>query len=163
MSEIRAIERVRGRVSRGRRGVREVPEEKKPKYPDRRVLYNPKTFIGELFNTLEDIEKALASGDWIIHPGMSLEDYRKKQEETEDEEEEEEHINWAERLKFRKSNTHVAPKRDMSQYISQMTVAQLIEEGKKYDIDFSIERPNKMGMRRQIKIARNKKTGARFT
>jgi hypothetical protein len=110
-------------------------------FPNRKCLFNVETGEGEMFFTLEDIAEALESGLWVKRPG----DTGPKVETVEEDliasgqaeyikkdPPEEEEINWVERLKFRNSESPRAPKRDMSQYISQMTVAQLIVEGKKW-------------------------------
>ena len=149
---------VRLRENRGKRqdSMRpKLPEDELPKYPNRKVLYNPDTLIGELINTLEEQEGALASGKWIEHPKMSLEDWREKRKEVV--EEEEEHINYAEKIRFRDANKPRNPSAD-KRYVSQMNVGELIEKGKELGLDFGTPEtcPTKMKMKRQIKKAGNK-------
>lgn len=137
---------------------KEVEVEEKETYPDQRVLYNPDTLIGELFYTLEDIGKALASGKWIKHPGMGLEDWLKKCEEEGEDDEEEDHINYAEKIRFRDANKPRNLSAD-KRYVSQMNVGELIIRGKELGLNFGTKDdcPTKMKMKRQIRKAESKK------
>lgn len=131
-------------------------------YPDRRVLYNPSSLKGEIFLTVEEQEKALASGEWIEHPKMSLEDWIKfrLEEDEKPREEEEEHINWSERIKFRDSNKPPASSLPSAgrKYVSTMNVAELIKKGKEVGIDFGTPEtcPTKQDMKRKIRFAESK-------
>lgn len=125
------------------------------KYPKRRVLYDPNTLKGKMFNTIEEQEKALESGEWIEHPKMKVEDWVQKcldEEFKEEEKEKEEIVNWAERLKFRDSNKPVPPSA-IKKYPSQMNVRDLIEYGKGIGLDFGTPEtcPTKAQMKREIR------------
>jgi hypothetical protein len=145
--------------TRNRRQRREEAERKEEKkevtYPDQCVLYSPDTLIGKLFRTREEQAEALASGKWIKHPKMSLEDWLDKRiaagEITE------KHINHLEKIKLRDSNLPVYPSSKI-RYVSQMNIRELINRGKELGLDFGTPEtcPTKFKMRKQINEIENK-------
>ena len=134
---------------------RKVVEEEKPIHPNRCVLYDPDTLIGELFLTSKEQAEALASGKWIKHAKMSLEDWLDKRiaagEVTE------KHINHLEKIKLRDSNLPVYPSSKI-RYVSQMNIRELIKRGNELGIDFGTPEtcPTKFKMRQQIYAIENK-------
>jgi len=127
-----------------------------PKFPGRKVLYDVDTLKGDIFNTIEEQEEALASGKWTVHPRMSLEEWLefRERDTKKIKKVERKHINWAERLKFRDSNLPTRPSA-MRKYLSQMNVDDLIARGKELGIDFGSpgKCPTKAQMRRKIRAA----------
>ena len=104
-------------------------------YPNRRALYDIDTLEGKVFNTIEEIDEALASGKWITHPKMSLKDWLEYREKCEEDGEEEEEVNWVERLKLRDSNKSIVPSA-RKKYLIHMNVEELIKAGRDVGIDF---------------------------